>query len=497
MFVLLFAGMVFATDRIQRIRLTRRERARAEIQEAELRVETAEAEARALQSENERKKNIERLSEIGKEITASLDFETIFSRLYDHINDLTDAPIFGVGVYNKDAGEIEYRMAIENGQRYAPYTRDTKDKNQFPVWCIENEKPVLINDVENEYDKYIDHFDFTSTKLEDGSESQQPHSLIYLPLMSKEQVLGVITVQSFNKNAYTEDDLNLLQTMASYAAVALDNSTAYKKLDGTISELKRTQQQLVQQEKMASLGQLTAGVAHEIKNPLNFVNNFADVNAELATELRELVASNSGSGMADIQEEIEELVAGLQLNARQIAKHGRRADDIVRGMMEHTHQGTGERFPVAINAFVDEYVNMAWHSIRATNGDVQISVTRDYGDGIGNANISPQEMGRVLVNLVNNAFHAVRDVEKAEVSIVTRKKGKNIEIVVNDNGPGVPDDIREKIFEPFFTTKPTGEGTGLGLSLSHDIVTQGHGGSMKVEKSPAGGASFVISIPIE
>jgi C4-dicarboxylate-specific signal transduction histidine kinase len=279
--------------------------------------------------------------------------------------------------------------------------------------------------------------------------------------------------------------------------VALDNATAYRRLDGTVSELKRTQQQLVQQEKMASLGQLTAGVAHEIKNPLNFVNNFADVNAELATELRELVASKPDARIADIQAELDELVGGLQLNARQISKHGKRADSIVRGMMQHTHHGSGERFPVAINDFVDEYVNLAWHGARAANGEFNVDVVRDYLDEAGNAKIAPQEMGRVLVNLLNNAFDASREADKPEVTVTTRRNGRSVEIVVADNGPGVSEEIREKIFEPFFTTKPTGEGTGLGLSLSHDIVTQGHGGTMRVEKSQKGGAAFVVSLPLD
>jgi len=497
MFVVLLGGFIFGFDRIQRARLTRKERERAEIHEAELRVQTAEAKAQAFKAENDRKKNIERLSEIGKEITASLDFETIFGKLYEHINDLTDAPIFGVGVYNEDAAEIEYRLAIEEGKRYAPYSRDTNDKNQFPVWCIENKEAVFINDVANEYSKYIENYDYSPAKLEDGTESKQPESLIYLPLTTQDRVLGVITVQSFAKNAYTEDDLNLLQTMAAYASVALDNSTAYRKLDGTISELKRTQQQLVQQEKMASLGQLTAGVAHEIKNPLNFVNNFADVNAELASELRELVTANPDTSIADIKSELDDLVAGLQLNARQIAKHGRRADSIVRGMMQHTHHGSSEKFPVAINAFAEEYVNLAWHGRRANNGEFNVDVVRDYSDDVENASISPQEIGRVLVNLLNNAFDAVRDSDKPAVTVSTRRAGRMVEIVVSDNGPGVPDEIRAKIFEPFFTTKPTGEGTGLGLSLSHDIVTQGHDGTMRVDKSPSGGAAFVVAVPVE
>jgi signal transduction histidine kinase/ligand-binding sensor domain-containing protein len=495
LFALLLAGSVFGVDRLQRFRLLRKERERAAIQEAELRAEAAEAESKALQAENERKKNIERIGEIGKEITASLDFETIFGRLYEHVNELIEAPIFGVGVYLPDENVIDYRLAIEEGKRYTPYRRDATDRNQFPVWCIENRAPVFINDVETEYSKYIDHYEHETGTLEDGTVSQAPRSLMYLPLMTQDRVLGVITVQSANVGAYTEDDLNLLKTMAAYASVALDNADAYRRLNGTVAELRQTQQQLVQQEKMASLGQLTAGIAHEIKNPLNFVNNFADVNAELASELRELVTRSRNRTIDEVGAELEELVSGLQLNARQISKHGQRADAIVRGMMEHARQGDAERYPVAVNDFVEEYVNLARHGMRAARPGVEVEIVRDYAEDVGNATIAPQEMGRVVVNLVTNAYDAMESVEAPKLTVATRRRGGQVEIRITDNGPGIPDDIRAKIFEPFFTTKPTGKGTGLGLSLSHDVVTQGHGGTMTVEAAPGGGASFVVRIP--
>ena len=494
-FATLMVGTIAGGARFQQARVVQRERTRSEIKEIGLRADAAESEAKALQAENARRKNIERLSEIGKEITSSLDFETIFGQLYAHVNDLTEAPVFGVGIYREEDHVLDYRMAIEDGKRYAPYTRDMRDTNQFPVWCITHRKPVFINDVEAEYTTYIDSLEMTSGTLEDGSESRQPRSLIYLPLTTQDRVLGVITVQSFEKNAYTEDDLNLLKTMAAYASVALDNANAYRQLNTTLEELRQTQQQLVQQEKMASLGQLTAGIAHEIKNPLNFVTNFADVNAELASELRELIDTHRGERLATIRAEIEDLVSGLQLNARQISKHGKRADSIVRGMMEHARQGDSERFDVSINGFVEEYVNLAWHGYRARFQDLQASVNTDYGKGVENARISPQDMGRVLINLMGNALDVVRPLEDGVLTVSTRRVGEQVEIRVSDNGPGVPEHIRSRIFEPFFTTKPTGEGTGLGLSMSHEIVTQGHGGTLTLEDTPGGGATFVVTLP--
>ncbi|MFT5517585.1 MAG: signal transduction histidine kinase/streptogramin lyase, partial [Rhodothermales bacterium] len=496
LFAAMLAGGVFAIDRIQRHRLLKAEHARADLAEIELRAEAAESEARALQADNDRKKNIERLSDIGKEITASLDFETIFGRVYHHINDLTDAPVFGVGIYHPEVSEIEYRMAIENGKRYRPYTRDTKDKNQLPVWCIENRAPVFINDVELEYSKYIEELEQESGMLEDGSAATQPSSMIYLPLLTQDRILGVITVQSFKKHAYTQNDLNLLQTISAYASVALDNANAYRQLNGIVAELRETQQQLVHQEKMASLGQLTAGIAHEIKNPLNFVNNFADVNAELAGELRDLVEGNDTAALAEKREEMDELIASLQLNSMQIAKHGRRADDIVRGMMAHARTGDSERLSVAVNDFMTEYLNLAWHGYRARYPGLKASLDRDLAPDVGNAKLASQDLGRVIINLVVNALDEVRDQDDGRIRVSSHRLKDRIEIRVADNGRGVPEELRVKIFEPFYTTKPTGEGTGLGLSMAHDIVTQGHGGTMRVETNADGGATFVICLPL-
>jgi C4-dicarboxylate-specific signal transduction histidine kinase len=184
------------------------------------------------------------------------------------------------------------------------------------------------------------------------------------------------------------------------------------------------------------------------------------------------------------------------MNARQIAKHGKRADSIVRGMMEHARPGDAEQFEVSMNGFVEEYVNLAWHGYRARFPELSVDIERKFSDSVGNAKVAPQEMGRVIINLVGNALDVVRDAEDGRISVSTSQRNGRLEIRVSDNGPGVPSHLRTKIFEPFFTTKPTGEGTGLGLSMSHDIVTKGHGGSLRVEETPGGGATFVVSLPV-
>ena len=272
----------------------------------------------------------------------------------------------------------------------------------------------------------------------------------------------------------------------------------HRELDEAYNELKTRQAQLIQQEKMASLGQLTAGIAHEIKNPLNFVNNFAEVNQELADELREAYGANPNIKLADLLDVIDD----LKQNAQVIAQHGKRADGIVHAMMQHARGGTGQREPTDMNTLVSQHIDLAYHGKRAQVPGLTVTIERDLGEQARVVNVVPQEIGRVLLNLLGNAFDAVHEhagkVDGAyvpTVTVSTQQIDGQVEIRVSDNGPGIPTEIREKIFEPFFTTKPTGTGTGLGLSLSYDIVTQGHGGRLTVESTEGEGATFIITLP--
>jgi two-component system NtrC family sensor kinase len=271
-----------------------------------------------------------------------------------------------------------------------------------------------------------------------------------------------------------------------------------EELRSALTELKTTQAQLIQSEKMASLGELTAGIAHEIQNPLNFVNNFAEVSAELVTELEE------ERDKADRDLELEaELLADLKQNLQKIHQHGGRAASIVRGMLEHSRQSSGERTPTDLNALADEYLRLAYHGLRAKDKSFNATLKPDFDPALPPVEVIAQDLGRVLLNLLTNAFYAVKKrQERGEsgyaptVSVSTRRVGDDVEVRVRDNGTGMPEAVKAKIFQPFFTTKPTGEGTGLGLSLSYDIVTQGHGGTLTVESQEGNFTEFVISLPI-
>jgi signal transduction histidine kinase/ligand-binding sensor domain-containing protein len=272
-----------------------------------------------------------------------------------------------------------------------------------------------------------------------------------------------------------------------------------KEIEKAYFELKATQKQLIQSEKMASLGELTAGIAHEIQNPLNFVNNFSEVNVELISEMKEELAKGNIKEAATI-------AAGIAENEEKIASHGKRADAIVKGMLQHSRSSNGQKEPTDINALADEYLRLAYHGLRAKDKSFNARLNMDLDPEIGKVNVAPQEIGRVMLNLINNAFYAVSqrklngsdNGEHLEPTVTLKSKRINNKVVVSvtDNGSGIPKDVLDKIFQPFFTTKPTGEGTGLGLSLSYDIITKGHDGEIKVDTVEGQGTTFTIVLPV-
>jgi signal transduction histidine kinase len=267
-------------------------------------------------------------------------------------------------------------------------------------------------------------------------------------------------------------------------------------LSNTMQELKATHAQLIQSEKMASLGELTAGIAHEIQNPLNFVNNFSELNTELIEELKEEIEKGN-------LDDVKSIADDIRLNEQKITHHGKRADSIVKGMLQHSRNSTGQKEPTDINALADEFLRLAYHGLRAKDKTFNATLNTMFDEAAGKINVISQDIGRVILNLITNAFHAVKEKKSMHpegysptVTVRTERKDKDLLIVVSDNGNGVPERIIDKIFQPFFTTKPTGQGTGLGLSMSYDIITKGHNGDLRIKTKEGEGSEFIISLPL-
>ena len=274
-----------------------------------------------------------------------------------------------------------------------------------------------------------------------------------------------------------------------------------KELAASLDQLRTAQDRLVQTEKLASLGQLTAGIAHEIKNPLNFVNNFSALSAELTDELND--ALKSAVLGEKLREEVDELTRLLKDNLEKVVQHGKRADSIVKNMLLHSREGSGELRPTDINALVDESLNLAYHGARAEKPNFNVTLQRDFDPAAGMVEVFPQELTRVFLNLISNGFYAVNKRKNENgtsafdptLSAATRSLGDSVEIRIRDNGTGIPVEVKEKMFNPFFTTKPAGEGTGLGLSMSHDIIVKQHGGTIDVATETGQFTEFTIVLP--
>jgi len=355
------------------------------------------------------------------------------------------------------------------------------DREQFQSWV----KSMYGKDNQSISDEYAETGSlFGSTTL----------NMYFIPFSQGMLYLG-------GQEVMVESEIDLVRSLADTFSVAYARYEDFKqledaknKIETTLSELKATQSQLIQAEKMASLGELTAGIAHEIQNPLNFVNNFSEVNKELISELVEEVDKGN-------TKEIKLLAKDIKENSEKINHHGKRADTIVKGMLQHSRISSGQKELTDINALVDEYLRLAYHGLRAKDKSFNAKFETDFDNRIGKINIVPQDIGRVILNLINNAFYAVTEKRKQigdsfepTVSVSAKKINGRIEVRVKDNGNGIPQKVLDKIFQPFFTTKPTGQGTGLGLSLSYDII-KAHGGELKVETKEGEGVEFIIHLP--
>jgi len=439
--------------------------------------------------------NVKVLSDIGRNINSTLELESIFSTVYESINSLMDANTLLIMVANTKDNMLECKLALENGERLPEFSFSLDDKNRFGVWCYDNAKPIFINDVDVEYSKYI-------TSRNKPKAGAYVSSLIYLPLSLGEKTMGVLSVQSFSKKAYTANDLDILQNLAVYLAGALQNAFAYEKVNLANTELKEAQSQLIQAEKMASLGQLTAGIAHEIKNPLNFINNFAELSIDLSKELSEELDSHVEKIGEKSMDYINEILGDIKHNVTKINEHGKRADSIVKGMLLHSRGKSGEKQKININDLLAEYLNLAFHGFRAQDSSFNTKMENEFDQTIGTVSVVPQNISRVFLNIFNNGCYSVHEKKKELkesynplIRVVTKNLADKVEITIRDNGKGIPQEVIDKVFNPFFTTKPTGKGTGLGLSLSYEIVVQEHKGDLKVNSEEGEFAEFIITLP--
>jgi signal transduction histidine kinase len=319
-------------------------------------------------------------------------------------------------------------------------------------------------------------------------------------MLKSDELVGVITIYRLEVKPFTEKQVSLVETFAAQAVIAVENTRLINELRQSLEDLRAAQDRLIQTEKLASLGQLTAGIAHEIKNPLNFVNNFSALSTELIDEMKETLAD---AGLSEKKREVlDELTQTLKSNLEKVVQHGKRADSIVKNMLLHSREGSGEHRPVDINAIVDESLNLAYHGARAEQTGFNITMRRDFDPTVAVADVFPQEITRVLLNLISNGFYATarRKAEAGDgfepmLTVTTRNLGDKVEICIRDNGIGIPNEVKDKIFNPFFTTKAAGEGTGLGLSMSHDIVVKQHGGTIDVDTQVGTFTEFKIVLP--
>jgi len=440
-----------------------------------------------------------------------------------------------LGVISRSAGDLEpvFHSMLENATRICGAQfgiMNLREGNNFRTVAFHNVPPEFLSARKESFQarpdgilatmvrtrQFAHTLDLRATHLYAEGDAPTRHlvdlagarTILVVPMLKDSELAGTIGIYRREVLPFNEKQIALLNSFASQAVIAIENTRLLKELrqrtddlSQSLDELRTAQDRLVQTEKLASLGQLTAGIAHEIKNPLNFVNNFAALSAELTDELNDVLKP---AAIADkIRAEVDELTGLLKDNLQKVVQHGQRADSIVKNMLLHSREGSGEHRPTDINALVDESLNLAYHGARAERPDFNVTLRRDFDASAGMLEVFPQEITRVFLNLVSNGFYAVskRKIEAGDsgfdpaLSAATRNLGDAVEVRIRDNGTGIPPEVKDKMFNPFFTTKPAGEGTGLGLSMSHDIIVKQHGGTIDVDTEPGQFTEFRIVLP--
>ena len=440
------------------------------------------------------------LGEVSQAVNSTLDLETVLSTIVAKAVQLSSTDAGAIYVFNDMQREFHLRATYAMDQALI----DALSKQHIGVdetnvtLALAQREPTQIADLSKEAPNEINEI-----TLRAGYRAR-----LTAPLFRGGEIVGLLVVRRRTPGAFPQNTIDLIKTFAAQSVLAIQNARLFdnveartRELAKSLGDLRTAQDRLVQTEKLASLGQLTAGIAHEIKNPLNFVNNFSAVSVELIDELREALA---GVHLDDkLRTEISEIADTLQGNLGKVVQHGKRADAIVKNMLLHSRQGSGEHRPFDINALVDESLNLAYHGARAEKQGFNITLERSFDPAAGEVDLFPQEITRALLNLISNGFYAATK-RKAEadgggyeptLAATTKNLGDSVEVRIRDNGTGIPPEVREKLFNPFFTTKPAGEGTGLGLSISHDIIVKQHSGSIEVDTRVGEFTEFRIVLP--
>jgi two-component system, NtrC family, sensor kinase len=439
------------------------------------------------------------LGEVSQAVNSTVDLETVLNTIVAKAAQLSGTEAGAIYVFDDTAQEFHLRATygMDNAIIAEIKDRHIHIGETAISEAVEQRIPIQIPDVQDD----------PNSSVLDIIVRAGFRALLIVPLLGADRTVGALVVRRKQPGEFPKHTVDLLQTFAAQSVLAIQNARLFENVEArtrelakSLEELSTAQDRLVQTQKLASLGQLTAGIAHEIKNPLNFINNFSALSAELVDELDDALKPVAVDDKK--REELDELTHLLKGNLEKVVQHGQRADSIVKNMLLHSREGAGERRAVDLNAVVEDSLNLAYHGARAENQEFKIRLERSFDPAAGQVDLFQQEITRVLLNLISNGFYAamkrkpeMKDGYEPTLSVATRDLGDRVEIKIRDNGSGIPPEVKEKIFNPFFTTKPPGQGTGLGLSLSHDIIVKQHAGSIEVDTLPGYFTEFRVILP--